>query len=487
MILELSFLTGRFHATAWGRHVNEAVPEWPPSPFRILRALLDSWYRKQADLPAEVVERALGALSPPPVFCLPRARASHTRSYLAQNSEDPSDRKLVFDGFAIVDLESRVLVGWPGTELDPEALDAVSRLAASLGYLGRSESWVDARVIDDREVSWNCLPLAPGPTEDGREIVSVAGVVPPEAFARRDFVATKGKKSRRLTWLEALGWGSYEAIKHTMNRPPALEPLFYVRASDALDARPAEAARRSTRVVEAVRFAVESKVPVSITEALRVGEQVRRGLMGALRTVLGHDRLTSTFSGKDAEGRPVRGHPHISILPLDDDRDGYIDGLLVTSPKPLTVEEQHAMDRLAPLRRRNGHPLVLTPLRFGMRAELMGRSVEVVSMTPFAPHRHWRWKRDGDQDAWLARQLAAECELRGLPAIVAVSRLPAPESYHRRARWLDFRRARKNDAPQPAYGMRITFTEPVEAPFSIGYGSHFGLGCFVAPPRVGRQ
>ena len=28
----LRFLAGRFHATPWGHHVNEGVPEWPPSP-----------------------------------------------------------------------------------------------------------------------------------------------------------------------------------------------------------------------------------------------------------------------------------------------------------------------------------------------------------------------------------------------------------------------------------------------------------------------
>ncbi len=24
------FTAGRYHATPWGRHVNEGVPEWPP-------------------------------------------------------------------------------------------------------------------------------------------------------------------------------------------------------------------------------------------------------------------------------------------------------------------------------------------------------------------------------------------------------------------------------------------------------------------------
>ena len=103
MIVELSFLAGRFHATAWGRHVNEGVPEWPPSPFRLVRALVNAWYRKHDDIPSEVVRGLLGELSRPPLFWLPSARASHTRSFLTQNAEDPSDKKLIFDGFAVVE------------------------------------------------------------------------------------------------------------------------------------------------------------------------------------------------------------------------------------------------------------------------------------------------------------------------------------------------------------------------------------------------
>jgi hypothetical protein len=44
--------------------------------------------------------------------------------------------------------------------------------------------------------------------------------------------------------------------------------------------------------------------------------------------------------------------------------------------------------------------------------------------------------------------------------------------------WIEFRRNRKDDAPQPGYGFQIEFAEPVAAPFSLGYGCHFGLGQF---------
>lgn len=481
MILELSFLTGRFHATAWGRHVNEAVPEWPPAPFRFLRAMLDAWFRKHPELPTATVESLLAALSTPPHYWLPPARASHTRSYLSQNKEDASDKKLVFDGFAIIERDEKILVGWPGLRLEPDALAAMRTLATSLNYLGRSESWVQAQVVDDREVQWNCVPLQPGPVPSGREVVEVACVIRPAEYASRAFEVQvgKGRKKAKLGWFDAMGWGSAEAIAQGMNRPPALEPVLYLRSSTALDARPPPTRLRSTHLVEAVEFSVDTKVRVPITEALCIGDQVRRNLLGAFRHVSGSERLSPTLSGKDEAGHPIPGHLHVSILCLDDDRDGYLDQVLISSPRAFTTDERRAIDRLYPVRRRNGHDLVLTPGRAGERKEVLRATLTVESLTPFAPPRHWKAQRDGDFATWLARQVSIECEQRGLPRPVTVARLETPRMSQRKARWLDFRRSRKDESPQPAFGLTLRFAEQVLAPFSIGYASHFGLGCFV--------
>ncbi len=56
----------------------------------------------------------------------------------------------------------------------------------------------------------------------------------------------------------------------------------------------------------------------------------------------------------------------------------------------------------------------------------------------------------------------------------------APVTSQRKSRWLDFVRSRKGEAPRQAFGLTLRFAEPVLAPFSLGYASHFGLGTFVA-------
>jgi len=258
-----------------------------------------------------------------------------------------------------------------------------------------------------------------------------------------------------------------------------MDVVHYLRPTNALDARPAPTRYQGNKIVEAVRFAVDGRVPVPITEALRVGDLARRNLMGALRSVAGHDHPSSAFSGKDENGDPVRGHPHATILVLDEDGDGYVDAVLVTNPTPFSVEERRAIDRLRPIPRRNGHPLVLTPSRSGTREELLDRTTEVVSVTPFAPLLHWKQKRDGDFGLWLARQVRLECDQRGYPEPISIERFDPQIGAAHRKRWIDFRRSRKSDAPQPAFGLRIRFSKPVLAPFSLGYASHYGLGTFV--------
>src|SRR5437764_14155659 len=96
----LTFPAGRFHATPWGHHVNEALPEWPPSPWRFLRALVAVWKRKLPHLTREIVEGVLSELAAkPPAFCLPPATLGHTRHYMPLNTTEESDRTKVFDDF----------------------------------------------------------------------------------------------------------------------------------------------------------------------------------------------------------------------------------------------------------------------------------------------------------------------------------------------------------------------------------------------------
>ena len=81
------------------------------------------------------------------MYRLPPATASHTRSFLSKNEEDPQSKTLIFDGFVALSPQSTVLMGWPGAILAKEDLARLDELLAVLNYLGRSESWIEARLV----------------------------------------------------------------------------------------------------------------------------------------------------------------------------------------------------------------------------------------------------------------------------------------------------------------------------------------------------
>lgn len=59
---EIRFPLGRYHATPWDRHVNEGAIEWPPSPWRLARALYAVWKERCPHLAGEDVMAALDAV-----------------------------------------------------------------------------------------------------------------------------------------------------------------------------------------------------------------------------------------------------------------------------------------------------------------------------------------------------------------------------------------------------------------------------------------
>src|SRR5580658_9067347 len=127
--IRLTFPAARYHATAWGRHVNEGVPEWPPSPYRLVRAVYDAWKRKRPEWEEARVHAVLVAISSGQVmYRLPEATVSHTRSFLSKNEEDPQSKTLIFDGFVVLSPRSTVLMGWPELALDVQTSEDLDEL-----------------------------------------------------------------------------------------------------------------------------------------------------------------------------------------------------------------------------------------------------------------------------------------------------------------------------------------------------------------------
>lgn len=167
LAIGFSFPGGRYHATPWGRHVNEAEVEWPPSPWRIVRALIAVWHRKlrQEKFSREALRSLLAAMaqSPLPVYALPDALLTHKRHYMPSGEGKKDKNTLVFDAFAHMAPKAGITAMWPELELSEEQLRLLDVLLEHLNYLGRAESWVEAKRVEATEVpEMNCFP-------DGKE------------------------------------------------------------------------------------------------------------------------------------------------------------------------------------------------------------------------------------------------------------------------------------------------------------------------------
>ncbi len=525
----------RYHATPWGHHVNEGLVEWPPSPWRLLRALLATGYAKldwPADGPPELARGLICKLATVlPHYRLPPAVGAHSRHYmpLARFKNGREETTLVFDTWARVD-DAELAVTWDVRLTDAET-GLLAELAAHMHYLGRSESWVFAHLAqsDHPLCDANCFPCAgremPGP---GWEQVPILAAMPEEDYTswRQTSLASElaglpaqpaGRKpTRKILEARARAEAPYpadliaslqtttdELRKYGWSQPPGSRRVFYWRGADSLEAgapRPRAAQRRSPPVkAMLLSMATASRNDHAlppITRTLPQAELLHKQLVSALK-----GRNHPALTGCDHEHRPLRlPHAHAHILPLDLDGDGHLEHLLIWAPMGLDAEAQSAVRAVRLTYTKGGvGPLRLAVVGAGSLQELATRLPDLSatgsrtlagltghahcasawrSLTPFVPPRHLK-PRGRDT---LEGQVAAELASRGLPAPVAMRRLDPRES-EETSRMRHFIRHRSRGPAPPidcGFALELRFDKPVQGPVCLGYASHFGLGLFTA-------
>ncbi|MBD3174193.1 MAG: type I-U CRISPR-associated protein Cas5/Cas6 [Armatimonadia bacterium] len=527
----IRFVTGRYHATPWGRHVNEGAPEWPPSPWRVLRALIATWHHKGRERwPEETLRRLVAKLAQePPVYRLPGASTGHTRHYM------PTDRKptLVFDAFVSTAKGAEVVIAWPEVELEEDEERALEDLVRVMGYLGRSESWIEGRLLPDWSGEANCTSVKAAGDADG-ELERLLAPMPEPDYslwrqgfieARRQTVLedkrskaeAKGKDPGKVklakkdleriealaapTVFDAMQIDTADLRSDGWSQPPGSRWIQWRRDPGALEhSRPSRVRRPScTEGLTVARFALHSTALPPLTDALRIGELVRRAL-------LSRSDGAPVFVGRDAAGQPLEGHQHAYYLACDDDDDGRLDHVVIYATGGFDKKARAGLGALRELTRKDGLPPLRTVFegfsepedvggfdRGGIRSPALARDRVWVSRTPYLLTRHPKTYRTGEpklDDAGLQidgpeHQLRRELALRGLPEPVSIEPLKGTRAHGRWIRWLHFTRHRSRRGggakfgSQP-FGFRIEFPEEVEGPIALGYAAHYGLGLFVA-------
>jgi len=525
--LVLRFPGGLYHATPSGHHVNEGIVEWPPSPWRLTRALLACGYTTQRwDEVPPVGRRLFEALSGClPEYRLPPAALGHSRHYMPTAVLEKGREKttLVLDTFADVG-DGQLWVRWP-VALDDEASALFTTLVEHLGYLGRSESWVIGRTVaadtplpdqgrafphlDGERPARGFEQLTLTAPEDPSlyagwrkqevEGAMEAAAAPTEAMGKAPSKAALKKKQQQieesypLDVLACLQCDTSWWKQRKWSQAPGSRRVLYWREAGALEVGPASAPKRpGPAPIECMLFALttpsgaRSALPTT-ARTLPQAELLHKALVSKLG--FGEGTQCPELTGRSEDGAPLKGHRHAHVLPIDLDDDGHLDHIVLYVPQKLGALAQHAARSVKRTYTKGGVGELqvalagqgaLSDLRSlpGVLGDSIGRllgpSREWRSATPFVVPRHLK-KRGANT---LEGQVNAELAARGLPA-AAVEVLPwngdtAPLRH--------FVRRRGDRAPQPvldaAFVLRLSFEEPVAGPICLGYASHFGLGRF---------
>lgn len=499
-----SFPVGRYHATPWGRHANEADVAWPPEPVRILRAFIATWWRK-ADherFPKTVLDGLIDALAAePPVYRLPDAVHAHVRAFMPA----PTDKKLIYDAFLRFDRDAELIAAWPNVTLTAEQEALATYLLERIGYLGRAESWTEGRIAVDWDGEINTCPRSANTASSADTVpVDVAAPVTPAAWIelRARFVPnvkdmTKAKRALMAATLperlsEALAVDTSEWQKAGWSSPPPLQKIIYNRPT--VGPLPPSRQRETTIPSgqpgrpEVARFVLAGRPQPRMEDALRIGEIARWALMS------GTDVPPPELSGRDENG-PLRddpAHAHAFFLPEDADDDGLIDHLIVYCRRGFSSEARRRLDRLTRLwierrradeegeRGRKEWRLALediaAPGAFGQVSALLRSSRTWTSVSPYL--MPWHAKRNFG----VVEQITREIERRGISSALNDVTVPDQKALSKRAIKFHRIRSRRGLSQPDTLGcfITLTFAEPVMGPLALGFACHYGLGLFAA-------
>jgi CRISPR-associated protein Csb2 len=481
--LAFRFPLGRYHANPWDRAVNEGASEWPPSPWRIVRALVATWYTRWPELPETEFDALLTALADPPSYKTPHTGTGHTRHYLPDlehRKAETGNTDLTLDPFLTLGKHAEVRVRWD-VDLDAAQRSVLGKLAELVPYLGRSESVCYGRLLgsdqeeEPDETWWRPVQVT---SENEKRVRLLAPVRP---FDRSILEATTtGVRKEKRTLPPGTQWVTYAAAAPTLGQETAWRP-------------------KRDRVSQpefptALRFAVIGRAPVSLTNGVLVADEAHRVAARLLeRSGISDNRRKEIMGTAGAR----TSHTHAHWIPIGEDEESApsVRSLILFVPNGLEPAEIGAIISLGRLSGKrggdDGYEVSGFPeqrLLFQAAGQLRDVAPELTarrgatrwrSVTPYLPVRHRHPKRETVEN-FLAADVGTELQNRSLPAPTSVT-ITDPTA----GQVNQFRRYRMNNREtlrdsRQGVGLRLEFDTPVEGPLLLGQLSHFGFGRFAS-------
>ncbi|MDH7516280.1 MAG: type I-U CRISPR-associated protein Csb2 [Bacteroidota bacterium] len=336
--IKILFPAGRYHATPWGKHVNEGVPEWPPHPWRLLRSIIAVWRRTIPDIPEDKIRDILEHLCNLPIYYIPEYRVAHTRHYMpwykkqqticsspsfsllkydnkkntnveeGGEENDKSEKKtkkikefvdqtLIFDTFIAVrrdnpdnpdNRDNSLYIHWEKDDLTVEQRLVLGYILKNLSFLGRAESWVECSLVEKVPDVGHivCRPAEPNDPDP----IRVLCADPETCFGDKLYPKPKsGRKAKAKDMLfDCPRW--HLCLDTTVIRDkrwniiPGARWVEYTRPHEReFPERGTPASKHDVRRPTLARFVLDGPVLPLVTETVRVAEAFRRAAMSRFR------------------------------------------------------------------------------------------------------------------------------------------------------------------------------------------------------------
>ena len=486
-------MVGAYHATPWGKHVNEGIPEWPPSPWRLLRALIAVWKTTKPDLNDEKIWPILQKLaSDLPKYSLPDASVSHTRHFMPKNQDPKKD--LIIDTFVVTG-DKPVHIIWDDITLDAKEMEHLKSILENLHYFGRSESWCVASASTEPQ-NPNCFPIGEQPVTEEMDLVSVL-----VANKNVGFEDIRKPDQNKANSLKSITVTTDTLQDKNYIDPPGGRWTQYTRPLNCFEEKTPSKSENTKALtgITMARYAVVGTVRPRIKETLHVGDTARSACMSKYG-VIKKKQNSATFSGKDDKGVRLVDHKHAFYLPTHETQHGEIDHLTIVASNGFDRDEMDALFNLKRLYRYNSIDVDLvfqgcgTPKDFP-NIPILSKSSKWTSSTPLILSRHVKYK--GEKDNKRVVDSPEEQIRNEIAQRYGDSHKLKKVTIHDEQTVIndtttkpyEFFRWRKHGSVGNGrtYKVDLEFYDEVCGPITLGYASHFGLGMFVPTNKGGKK
>jgi CRISPR-associated protein Csb2 len=532
--IKLTFPWGRYYAHPWGVNpgrLREA--EWPPSPWRLMRALVSAWFRAHPGqtpslaciqlielLAAELPAIGMGKISfGYTVHWQPNyGAAMEGKPEVVKRRKENAEYKPTRHENYFVALSSPVFFRWTNVSLTAEQQALLRSLLAEITYFGRAESVCHAEVCETEppaETRWCC------PTNGRRISASCRDVFCPIPgdFQFADLWSRRGDPARN---------DLHNAPPHFVDRLLSTEirtdggNLFSYQMPEGWPAKWVSTIPKSARkpralnqqpVARTLRFSLQCRIPIPLKYTVDIAERFRKSAIKRFKETPGGEAHSFALSGHPPAPPYATGdhqHAHFLPLPRQLDRCGFIEEMHVWAPCGFTQPEVEALMRVKTVYwGAADYPIRPVLLEISNRCpDFLAAKPATIwrSLTPFVPPRHFY--RGNLHGAKLKakdspeHQLAEMLELAGVDPSrsVVIHRLTtngsAQSTNPPQAEWDIVRTPADEEAfvggistmvhangkgaeRRIGFFFRIESHQPVVIPRPLGHSAHFGMGLFV--------